>query len=993
MACSCPSEAYCPSTDGAACHEGCPLGPEGFLRAPGGTSTAVRRRADTEPFLPVPGWRGGPVAARTTDRPIAAVVALPGPEDERAGFTLAGPAGMTWTESLRQAGRQRADVDVFPLLACRPPGPVSGAWLRMDRAVSLAQKQEPAVLHPTAACRPRLWADLAPYHGILALGSEPWFHLTGDRRPITAVAGTGVVVTHPLTGRPLRVFALPSPLYVTHAPGSRPDFVRLLAKGIRFIEERLHWVEPVWRINPTASELRAWWERAKARAPFFAVDCETTHLEPIHAALEFVQIGIPDLDANGQATTDPSRIVEPCEVVILAWPPGMRKRRSPETEAEWFGQPIRNPTTRDVQEYAAVVRELMTDPSRRKVGANVGYYDALVLQTGPDDVLRGDEPQAVDDLLINARFRAPDMPKGLKPNGVLFLDVDHWESTEAGERALWSQNLHDVVRYAGYDAAVSARLHVVLRPLAHAHGADDALPEALRPAVWPPVGVLDNPPWTLHALDHERQRMCRRMYRRGVAVDQRERAALCAHYEASVEGRKRLLGLLVRKVRGTPTADMDALTDVFNPNSAEHLRKLLYEDLRLDPPRSLSEEELYTESGELSTGSVVLRAFLAEGGLDPDVREIIVQTRLLRRERGKVLGTFLWPLDPRHPARSTCLSDDGRVRGAWNATNTEPGRLSCGGFPLQIIGSRKGLDVLKRLFVARPDDLAQGLIWQCHDSLIVEVTQADGTTALLGADLDQAHLRIMANHWKIPKLQECFTYGWCPYSVLADTLFGDAYRKADGWGPDGYKYGKKPGKVKGGSPALAMRETAKAVRLALAYKVAVPTATATIMSTEYAEIDPATGQPTGGTVLPFLNLEIPELRLRGQDVVRYWADLWLRAEPEWETAWQAAEDRFQANGGFLVEPVLHRRTGSLDGGKPTKIVNTEILSAEASIMALAERAVEAVFDPEVGDGLALVPQEPDRLCRLMEDAMCIRIPGWEFPFTAEAKVGLRFSDV
>lgn len=993
MSCSCPTGTYCPSADGAACHDGCPLGPVGFIRAATGASTPTRRRVNAEPFHPVPGWRGDPVAARTTHWNIAAVVALPGPEDERAGFTLAGPAGMTWAEALRQAGRLRADVDLYPLIACRPPGPIPGAWLRMDRAVAAAQKEDPDTLHPAQACAARLWADLAPYHGVLALGSEPWHYLTGDHRAITTVAGTGVEVVNPLTGAPIKVFALPSPLYVTHAPGTRPDFVRLLAKGIRFVEDRLRWVEPVWRINPTGPELRAWWEKARTRAPFFALDCETTHLEPMYAALEFVQIGVPDLRADGQPTDDPDQAATPCEVIVLAWPPGMKKRRDLKIEAEWFGKEIRTPTRADVMEYAAVVRELMTDPTVRKVGANVGYYDALVLQIGPDDVLRGAEPQAVDDLLIAARFRAPDMPKGLKPNGVLFLDVDRWESTEAGERALWSQNLHDVVRYAGYDAAVSARLHLHLRPAALARGSDDPLPEALRPAIWPPVGVDDNPPWTLNALDHERQRMCRRMHRRGVAVDMQERARLCEHYEASVEGRKRLLGLLVRKVKGSLSANLDALTDEFNPNSAEQLRKLLYEDLRLDPPRSLSEEELYTESGELSTGSVVLRAFLAEGRLDPDVREIIVQTRLLRRERGKVLGTFLWPLDPRHPARSTCLYDDGRVRGAWNATNTEPGRLSCGGFPMQIIGSRKGLDVLKRLFVARPDDLAQGLIWQCHDSLILEVTTADGSTTLIGADLDQAHLRIMANHWKIPKLQECFTYGWCPYSVLADTLFGDTYRKADGWGPDGYKYGKKPGKIKGGSPALAMRETAKAVRLALAYKVAVPTATATIMSTEYAEINPATGQPTGGTVLPFLNLEIPELRLRGQDVVRHWADLWLRAEPEWETAWQGAEDRYQKNGGFLVEPVLHRRTGSLDGGKPTKIVNTEILSAEASIMALAERAVEAIFDPEVGDGLAMVPQDPERLCRLMEEAMCIRVPGWEFPFTAEAKTGLRFSDV
>lgn len=1029
MSCTtCGPKFYCPSDAGAGCHSSCPLGPGGELRA------AMRQgigASDRGAFSPVPGQVHDLLAQRTTSVRVAAVLSLPGTDDERRGFPLAGRGGLPWQEALRDAAHSRVDVDLFYLGSCRPPGPESGAWQRMEKGLALLREETAAALqrkapgtkagvakqlaeqvhpHPVACCKPRLLRDLEPYDCILALGAEAYCELTGEDAAIGKVAGTGKEVELPLLDgsgtRTVKVFAMQAPNYVLHKPSARSDYAVLLAKAFRFFEGTLRWVEPTWRVNPTGAELREWWAWARGSVRFVSVDSETDNIEPSKAWLDSIQIATPDLGPDGKPTQDQylaEREGVLSEVVVLLTARGMRKRRDAGAEAEIFGQPIRTPTAADLRVYFEVAREIMLDAGIMKTGSNLGYYDTLVFENGPDNLMQGGKVDCVGDLLFASRFRAPDMPKGLKPNGVVFLDLARWDTTESGEQALRSPWLHVNVRYAGYDAAAGVRISAPLFNAAAARGAFDPLPEALKPAQWPSPGQPQDTPWNLWELDHERQRMCRRLHLRGLPVHQPERLELQSRFEASVAQRKARLAKLIGSVRGgvdvdldswgTDAEDPDVIPDAsYNAGSADQLRTLLYEELGLEPPVELSDEEIYTETGQLSTGSHVLRAFMAQGGLDPRVLEIIVQTRLLRRERGKVLGTFLWPLDPWNKNRSSCLYDDGRVHGAWSAHTTEPGRLSCGGFPLQIIGARKGLDVLKRLFKVQQGAPARGLVWQCHDSLVVEVTMPDGRVAFLGADLDQAHLRIMANHWKIPKLQECFQKGWCPYSVLADVLFGDQYRKADGWGPEGYRYGRKPPKVKGGSAALAMRETAKAVRLALAYKVAVPTATATIMATEYAEFGPD-GKPTGGTLLPFLRLELPDLGYTGQDVVAHWQDLWLESEPEWEGAWAGAERRYAQNGGYLAEPVLLRRSGGLDDGKPTKVVNTEILAAEASVMALAEREVERVFDEEIGEGWARRPTEEKVLCGMMEEVMRVRVPGWDFPFTAEAKVGESLADV
>jgi hypothetical protein len=190
------------------------------------------------------------------------------------------------------------------------------------------------------------------------------------------------------------------------------------------------------------------------------------------------------------------------------------------------------------------------------------------------------------------------------------------------------------------------------------------------------------------------------------------------------------------------------------------------------------------------TGDKVLRGHLAGGRLTPEQEAFIKELRLYRREKNKILGTVLLPLNltVNDPKKGIVWAPDGRVRSTWNAHVTAPGRLSSSGPNLQNIGSRKGQGKLKTLFAAQPGNL------------------------LVGADLDQAHLRITACYWQIPLLLECFTEGKDPHNTLSYNVFGDKFKNADGWGPEGFSLYRKPA----GGMAKAMRDIMKTFRYACA---------------------------------------------------------------------------------------------------------------------------------------------------------------------------------
>jgi DNA polymerase-1 len=319
------------------------------------------------------------------------------------------------------------------------------------------------------------------------------------------------------------------------------------------------------------------------------------------------------------------------------------------------------------------------------------------------------------------------------------------------------------------------------------------------------------------------------------------------------------------------------------------------------------------------------------------------------------------------PNKGLIWHSDGRVRSTWNAHVTAPGRLSSSGPNLQNIGSRKGQGKLKTLFAAEPGHL------------------------LVGADLDQAHLRIIANYWKIPTLIEGFVEGKDPHNALALALFGDKFKNADGWGPDGFSIQRKPGS----GMAKAMRDISKTFRYAAAYAADPATIWQVLTSTE-----------SDSGELPYLGMTTKE--------VRHFHETWLKTEPEWLTAWDAMQAIYK-HQGFMEEPVMGRRSGLLSDGKKQEVVNFPILAAEASCMRLAEQALVHAFPWDLGRRTGLIhqchdsvavevdappglagwkpakgealPPELEKLRKQVEECMTVRIPGWDVPLTAEASVG------
>ena len=741
-----------------------------------------------------------------------------------------------------------------------------------------------------------------------------------------------------------KVLATLHPSFILRSPSWRHVLHSDIAKAFRWFNGCLRWAQPDSIMNPTPDELRAWLSQP---APFWAYDVETDGIEPLECNLRTIAIAIPDLDENNRAaTTVVSQNARAIGVGLLSTD-GMTRLYPPHQE----------------QEILDILRAAFTD-GRVWVGHNAGYYDRMVIETQ-----LGVTPKPLVDTLFHARFRAPDLPKGLKTIGSVLTDVERWETTEKGTKiSTGSQDDLELLKYNIVDSTVNARIVV---PLIHAStevGAFEPANEHLRPNGWD-----ETRPWNLNEVDHATQEMCVGMHKSGVWVDQKLRSELEFEYDISVRKRYKNLQKLAQDV-GVKTLDPDSVNEL-NPGSADQIRNLLYEKWGLGIPASMDAREFYTETGAPGTGDAVIRAHLASGRLDQNQESFLKELRLYRREKNKILGTVLIPLRRRDmDEKKGLVHEDGRVRSTWNAHVTSVGRLSSSGPNLQNIGNRKGQGRLKKIFAAPPGRI------------------------LVGADLDQAHLRITACYWQIPRLLECFDTGKDPHNLLAYDVFGNDFKNASGWGPDGFSLDRKPG----GGEAKAMRDVMKTFRYASIYWADPTTVWQVLTSTE-----------TDDGRMPYLKFETRE--------VRHFHNKWLEAEPEWEVAWKNMMQMYD-HQGFMVEPVLGRRSGPLSDGKKNEVVNFPILAAESSIMRLAEQAIinEFPFDyagkgtgmiHQCHDSIAVEVPLPDgvdpnwapgdgemhpeikRIQETVEECMTVTIPGWEVTMTAEADVGRSLKDV
>jgi hypothetical protein len=328
--------------------------------------------------------------------------------------------------------------------------------------------------------------------------------------------------------------------------------------------------------------------------------------------------------------------------------------------------------------------------------------------------------------------------------------------------------------------------------------------------------------------------------------------------------------------------------------------------------------------------------------------QIINVTRLLRREKTKILGGLL-RLVSKSISDKGYIERDGRIHPTFNAHVTAPGRLACSKPNVQNSGARKGQEQIQEIYAAPPGRL------------------------FVKADVDQFHIRIMSNKWGIKRYQRSFSEGIDPHIGLAhlimEILTPGLLATLDGWEQcGGFSLKKKPKVGLAGN----VRQVFKTAGYTMAYiacfdekgaEAGAQLLTNVIRSTE-------TGQ-VGSDNRPVLDklgiqkLSLPFINGYSSAETKTWLDLLFLGkdglpplEPEWLIAWQTAIDEYKANEarygiGFTESYYFKRRSGSLSGGKAQEIANSKILPSEADLMSLMEMSVLTMMQ---GDWAKYNPQ-------------------------------------
>lgn len=622
----------------------------------------------------------------------------------------------------------------------------------------------------------------------------------------------------------------------------------------------------------------------------------------------------------------------------------------------------------------------------------------------------------IRDTLFPARARNPELPKGLKALGTELTDVTHWETNEKGEKLAVSGNVTDMDRlvYNMHDVVVNGRIAPILWNAAEKRGYYKPLREDLKPKTW-------KREWNLSAIDHERQVMCNEMFENGIWIcqdtvrDFEERATQKVAFlrkrmaDTAYDAGFRRGFDLDSDEQDIDDDQLDSDEEALNPGAYGQVRELLYDTWDLGCPPNMDAKDFYTKTGLPGTGAAVIRAHLARKDISDEQRQFLWDLKEQRFYQNKVLGTICRRHKPKHLFEKGWISRDGRIRSNWSNHVTAVARLNSRGPNKQNeFGEFKGINQAERS------------------------DRVKEQRYLIGCDLDQAHYRIIAAYWKIPYLLEACIEGKDPHGGMAKIISDGRYHSLEGWGdiPMELRDFKKPN----GGPAHGVRQVAKPVGYGYAYEGSAPTIHRVLLGTEV----PLIGED-GKKVYDqfgFPKTHLPYVNFSLQLVMGYVRKIQEQA-PEWEQAWADMKRLYQENGGYMEDPIFFRRSGVLSGGKANEVVNYPILTAESSVMTIAEENARAAFPFEgKGPGTGMIMQVHDsikvewsggeirrrkehpitgKLERIpshmfgnkdfiwdkevehnrlrLEEAMTVTIPGWPVKMTCEARVGFTAKDV
>jgi uracil-DNA glycosylase family 4 len=906
-------------------------------------------------------WQPVPAERKVTSS-FTVLGEAPGDAETKEGRPFVGPAGVLLTHALLKHNVARSQYDVVTVLACQPPRNDLSSFMTKLAAKNrkLARAKQPLIPTPHQCCRPRLEDDLR-HASVLALGSTAVKSLLHTQQSIMAMRG-GPVGLLADTAQPdgsregstagtlvTKLFPTMHPAFLLRAPKWAIVWESDVGRALRFFADRLQWVPPMIHMPVGEGGIDGVPPRYVPpvdivadflASPFSAWDTETDGIEALRCNLRSFQVARPTASGVWEALVIG---FHSCEGPRVARGQGMRTFYADATP-----------------EILGLVRGYLQSAKQIKIGWNSGYYDRMVVERVFSCKVRGN----IDGILYH-RVVAPELPHGLGVAGSIYTDVTAWKADNEGTKLAWGARTDEQLhQYGGTDAVVTGMVVVAMEPETQRRGALTPLPalNSIRPG------------WSLLHVDHWTQELCVGMHRVGMRVDQELRASMEAERWVQV---KELHATLIEAARGTGASsgwvadastwigqvafgdigdidaddvDADDADDAdINPGSTQQIRHLLYEQWGLAPVA-------WTATGDPSTGDVAIREHLIDPMLTVEQRRFLEALRRFRRIRNKEIGTVLAPLrlETHFDAkgRGGLTWTDGRVRSTWNAHVTQVGRLSS----------------------SRPN------VQNCPVHLRGIFAPQAGNV-FVGADLDQAHLRIIANRWRVQRLLECFATGKDPHLLLGLDIFGDKLRNAAGF----VDVCTKPKK---GTAASAIRDNNKTLRYAGAYGAGIETIWKTITKTE----DKKTGK------LLYASLT--------QDEVRRMHHIWMKAEPEWRGAWEFEFQTWQTSG-FCSDPIFNRKVDFATEDDRGAIINFPILAAESAIMHYAGiQLLDAIPFEKWGPGTGIVNQchdafliecpadQADWVLGVLHEVMGqIRFPGWEVPFTSEAATGPSWDQV
>lgn len=981
----------CPGFNGAKC-DICPLGPNGPLRD-----------AD-RPWRPIAHEDHRPSGAE-----IIAVHQAPEAEDEKRGNLLSGRNGGTWARGLLNAGLRRTDVSSTTVIACAPPGAPGGAYRRMEdrlrrlnkRAAKAGERVWP---HPKDCCRPRLEIDLLGYKNVLLLGKTATVELAGLNRDIRKTRGAPIGISEDWQAVPHDSdqavhLALPTldVSFIAQNGHFMSVWVRDIAKARRLFDGTLRWRDPEMLWRPTPDELRFWlrgFNGCPDKTAVFDVETSRHHQGMRPRAVKLYTLSIARWSKYGEGST--------MEAVGIQFV-------DPATGERWY-------TPEAEAEVKGLLRRFFTEQRIPKMGHNAGMFDRAVIEEH-----FGVTPVPLIDSIFATRAANPGLPKGLKPTGRTFTDVGEWDSDDKDDDGggADSKNATTLLRYNMMDCAVNLAMWPTIRDIAARAGYYTPIRQDLADMMLPPE--RRGQPLTLNEIDHAAQDRGLRMTDAGLWIDQRLRAAMQEEAEKQAATILRLLQARLKAAGAAVLSDADLDIEEgedgeeLNPNSTAKLRALYFNppdeggwDLPFLPTEGgvdsagkplYSRKDFLTGTGEMSTSDAVHRAYLASGVLRPDQFEIMYLVRVYRRLKTKIVGTTLRPLAPEQPVykagvlrgfTKSWVHGDNRVHSIFSAHVTNVGRYASGSPNIQNIGNKKGQGLLKTVFAAPPGYF------------------------FVGADLNQAHLFIIANVWKIPALCEAIANGYDPHNFNASTTFGRAFTEAPGY--NGLK--DKPSK---GTPAEAMRNVIKTFIYASVYGAMPETIWRVLTSTETdpppAWLSRVVSRDDKLDIKELVRQTMPYL-LKKLDDVRDIHTNWLKGQPEWIDAWQREID-FYAKHGYVQSYLFGRRSGDL-GEDQNKVTNFGVLATESDIMRIVESRIDALFPgkivyqchdsaaiclplpagcaldwrpPKDAKGKYVWPAEFEEVRRKFEACFHVQVPGWRFPISGEAALGFNLHEV